>query len=329
MASHKSTSRPAFNDLPFDKKGPIGNAWGLWGPEDQLGTLNLLTDEIVARAARENILTGQRISLNWSMTGAKYPEFPRKSLEQKLINKAPLKHAHDDMWTFNSQCSSQWDGFRHYAYQKEQLYFMGRTAEEFAASPIPNGIQHVSRQGICGRGVLIDWYRWARAQSRVIDATTAHPIPFSELMEALRHQGMSPDDILQGDILIIRSGYIEQYESLAEEKAAELNEMYKTQKPSNIGVEPSRELLEFLWEKRIAAVCGDSRSFEVWPCTQLEWHLHEWLLAGWGMPIGELFELNGLSEACAEKKRWTTFLSTSPMNVEGGVASPPNAIAYL
>lgn len=187
----------------------------------------------------------------------------------------------------------------------------------------------VSRQGICGRGVLIDWYRWARAQSRVIDATTAHPIPFSELMEALRHQGMSPDDILQGDILIIRSGYIEQYESLAEEKAAELNEMYKTQKPSNICVEPSRELLEFLWEKRIAAVCGDSRSFEVWPCTQLEWHLHEWLLAGWGMPIGELFELNGLSEACAEKKRWTTFLSTSPMNVSPFLLSSFPSLLWL
>lgn len=24
-------------------------------------------------------------------------------------------------WTFNSQCSSQWDGFRHYAYQKEAV----------------------------------------------------------------------------------------------------------------------------------------------------------------------------------------------------------------
>lgn len=47
-------------------------------------------------------------------------------------------------WSFNSQCSSQWDGFRHYAYQKEALYYMGRTAEDFAASPVPNGIQRES-----------------------------------------------------------------------------------------------------------------------------------------------------------------------------------------
>lgn len=71
------------------------------------------------------------------MTGASYPKFARKLLDLHLINKAPLKHAHDDevwfqltrynyklmlfKWTFNSQCSSQWDGFRHYAYQKEAV----------------------------------------------------------------------------------------------------------------------------------------------------------------------------------------------------------------
>ena len=30
------------------------------------------------------------------MTGASNPKFARKNLELKLINKAPLKHAHDD-----------------------------------------------------------------------------------------------------------------------------------------------------------------------------------------------------------------------------------------
>lgn len=340
MATRAKIDRPSFDELPIDKSGPHGNAWGLWGPDDQLGTLNFLTDEVIARAAKETILDGHRVSLNWSMTGARYPKFARKNLEQKLINKAPLKHAHDDEWSFNSQCSSQWDGFRHYAYQKEELYFMGRTAEDFAASAEPNGIQRmyavstkkssslyseswtdnarvidVSRQGICGRGVVIDWYAWAQTQGKAVDGTTAYAIPFSEFVETLRYQGMSLEDVREGDILIVRTGYIEQYESLPEDKAAALHELYKTQKPENIGVEPSKEFLKFLWEKRVAAICGDARSFEVWPCTQLQWHLHEWLLAGWGMPIGELFDLQELSRLCAEKKRWTVFLSTSPMNV--------------
>jgi hypothetical protein len=33
---------------------------------------------------------------SWSMTGASNPKFARKNLELNLINKAPLKHAHDD-----------------------------------------------------------------------------------------------------------------------------------------------------------------------------------------------------------------------------------------
>ena len=56
---------PSFSDLPVDKNGPAGNAWGLWGRDDQLGTLNHLTDDVVAKAAKEEIRTGQRTSLKY------------------------------------------------------------------------------------------------------------------------------------------------------------------------------------------------------------------------------------------------------------------------
>jgi hypothetical protein len=62
-------------------------------------------------------------------------------------------------------------------------------------------------------------------------------------------------------------------------------------------------------------VAGDARSFEVWPCAELEWHLHEWLLAGWGMPIGELFDLEELARVCADLGRWSFFLTSAVMNV--------------
>ena len=59
---------PDLNSLPVDKKGPHGNAWGIWGPDDQLGSLNLLTPEIIALAAKENIITGERVSLKQVIT---------------------------------------------------------------------------------------------------------------------------------------------------------------------------------------------------------------------------------------------------------------------
>jgi hypothetical protein len=43
-------TRPTFDEL---KSEPYKNAWGLWGPKDQLGALNLLTPEVIQRAAQE------------------------------------------------------------------------------------------------------------------------------------------------------------------------------------------------------------------------------------------------------------------------------------
>lgn len=177
---------------------------------------------------------------------------------------------------------------------------------------------------------------------------TNQSVKWAELVQVLEYQNMSLDDFHPGDILLIRFGYIAQYEEMDVSKRDKLNELYKTQKPENIGIRPSEEFLKFLWDKKIAAVGGDSRSFEVWPCQELEWHLHEWLLAGWGMTIGELFDLEALSRISASLGRYTFFLSSSPMNVRyiipayplcdytltydkapGGVASPPNALAFF
>lgn len=144
---------------------------------------------------------------------------------------------------------------------------------------------------------------------------SAHGVSFSELLGVLKSQNLTERDIRPGDIIIIRFGYISQYEDLSDEKRARLDELYRKQKPENIGIEPSEKLLKFLWENKVAAVAGDTRSFEVWPCSQTQWHLHEWLLAGWGMPIGELFNLENLSRACEESNRYTFFFTSSPMNV--------------
>lgn len=47
----------------------------------------------------------------------------------------------------------------------------------------------------------------------------------------------------------------------------------------------------------------------------------------WGMPIGELFQLDALATACAADRRYEFFFTSAPFNKLGGVASPPNALA--
>ena len=97
----------------------------------------------------------------------------------------------------------------------------------------------------------------------------------------------------------------------------------------SLDVEATEEVLRWLWNEGFAAVAGDSVAWEVFPPSKPEPILHEYLLAGWGMPIGEMFDLEGLSEMCREEKRWTFFVTSAPFNMPGGVSSPPNCIALF
>ena len=105
---------------------------------------------------------------------------------------------------------------------------------------------------------------------------------------------------------------MECYGSLSSEVAADLATMYPC--PS-IGVEASENMLRWLWETEFCAVASDSPSFESWPCQDKRYWLHEWLLAGWGMPIGELFDLERLATECRKNQKWTFFFSSMPLNV--------------
>jgi hypothetical protein len=103
---------PPFSSLPLQKDGPRGNAWGLFGPGDELGMLNRLTPENTIAATKE-IVHGIRISTDWDLDQPRVPCFDRPAFIQKIDNKAP-RIVNDDILTLNTQSSSQWDGFRHF-----------------------------------------------------------------------------------------------------------------------------------------------------------------------------------------------------------------------
>lgn len=105
-------SVPDFDSLTLDPKGPVGNAWGLF-PRNDIGMLNLLTPENIRQAASEEIRTGVRISLDLALDRLNHPSYGRKPFTREMVNKAP-RIVNDDILMFNTQTSSQWDGFRHY-----------------------------------------------------------------------------------------------------------------------------------------------------------------------------------------------------------------------
>ena len=81
---------PKFSDLPLDKNGPHHNAWGLYGKDDQLGTLNRLSDSIVKAAAQSEIQTGTRINLDWPLDAqGDLAFFGRHAFHKEVYQKAP------------------------------------------------------------------------------------------------------------------------------------------------------------------------------------------------------------------------------------------------
>ena len=163
--------------------------------------------------------------------------------------------------------------------------------------------------GIIGRGVLLDYASWADANNIPIDHFTPTTITVSTLQEIAKFQGTT---LQEGDILFIRSGWTRAYTQLSDSQAQALADIPV---PPAIGLESSEETLRWLWETGFAAVAGDMPSMEAWPCQDKRFWLHEWLLAGWGMPIGELFDLEWLSEVCRGEGRWSFFFSSVPLKV--------------
>jgi hypothetical protein len=49
----------------------------------------------------------------------------------------------------------------------------------------------------------------------------------------------------------------------------------------------------------------------------------------WRPPIGEVWNLEELAGVCKKENRYGFFFPSAPLNIHGGVASLPNALAIL
>lgn len=328
----------AYDDLP-DKRRVWPGAPG--SREEGLGRLCLLTPDVVAAAAASCIRTGQRVALNWDLT----------KLDIANFNRAPTQHhimsllggaGFDDVYIFNPQQSSQWDGLRHfsspYPGSSQRLFYGGVTSSDIAdRSNTRIGMQHWAQEGIVGRGVLLDYVEYAKTHLPALQykALSDHAIPLSTLKDIARIQGVT---FQRGDILFVRIGLTQEWDN--EMNPADKLAYAQSTNPQHAGVEGTEEMLRWIWDTGFSAVAGDAVSFEVYPpqkaYTRADGQadvpglfMHEYLLPAWGLPVGELFDLEALSRMCAQHQRWTFFVTSSPLNMPGGVSSPPNCLAIF
>lgn len=304
----------------------------------QIGRINLLTPTRVAAAAKE-IKTGEIVNVNLPLTTPATPAFNREPFRLEL--KALVENiAYDDVYHMNTQSGTQWDGFRHISHIPTGSFY-NNTRGGDVIGPNANhkcSIHHWAEHGIAGRGVLLDYRSYANKKGINYDPYDYYPISFEELYQCGKDQGIDirpqaqGGDIKIGDILFVRSGWVEAYHTKGEEERAALalrpHVLGKKDGQRYAGVSQEPQVLDWLHDSYFAAVAGDAPTFEAWP-THEDYHLHEYILALWGMPLGEMLDLEKLAQKCRERNRWTFFFTSAPANCPGGVSSHVNGTAIL
>ena len=83
-AGDPSRSLPAYDELPVLEPLGLRHAWGVFGPDDQLGTINLLTPERVLDAARL-VRTGRTVTLTRPLDAFDPPFYGRERMRHTVF----------------------------------------------------------------------------------------------------------------------------------------------------------------------------------------------------------------------------------------------------
>jgi kynurenine formamidase len=317
---------PSYADLLAQKQGVPGSAWGLFGADDQVGTVNLLEAENVRHAA-SLVRRGATFSLDYELNAFAPPVSP---FRKRLQHFAVCRHEgliHDDYLNdFFPQSSSHIDGLRHHRH-KTHGFYNSVNDNEISADSRALGIQHVARKGIVGRGILVDVEKYLREQGRPIDHRTGHAIAVQDLDDAARAQGVQ---FQRGDVLLLHTGWARHFlnDQTDEERLKQIKDR------TFPGLEQSRETLAWIWDHHFAVVASDTVAVEVMPTVptspfadNVRQMMHPDLIAMLGVCLGELWKLDELAQDCANDGVYEVMVTCKPLNLVGGVGSPANALA--
>lgn len=314
---------PSYDQLPVKQGAPAGSAWGLFGDDDEYGTWNLATPAKAIEAAGL-VRKGATFPLNTPVDALQRGLFwfrgaPRRTM---FDCSGGLRVSYDEyIDNFCPQSSAQWDGHRHVAHPAIGFYNGVPHDRVLAPGSTALGIQNLARRGMVTRGVLLDVGRHLESQGTPIDYHSSQTIDVATLEACREAQGVQ---IRPGDMLIIRTGWLRWV--LAQTPAVQTELAEHLVVP---GLRACDEMVAWLWNQHVAAVAGDHIAVESWPPV-LEpgrGFMHMQLIVLFGMTLGEMWTLEPLADDCAADGVYEFMFTSAPLDVPGGVGSPPNALA--
>lgn len=316
---------PAFDDLPLGADGVV-SAWGLFGADDSIGRLNLITPETV-REAIQLVRRGMSFGLDAPIDEFDPPLDATRSPARHRVLKGGtdgVQDLDDVLDDYFPQISSQWDSLAHIAAQPN-VFYNNRSVDDILTEG-RNTIDHWTKRGVVTRAVLLDLPRARELVPDVIPDTTHGPVSISvEVLEAIRRATRM--EFSPGCALVIRTGFLEWYRGLDSRNRVALSANLAAP-----GLEHSENMARYLWDSGASAVVSDSFATEVWPPDESSsaspfGFLHRVLIGRLGFAIGELWDLEELARDCDLDGVHEFLLVSAPLHVRGGIGSPANAIA--
>ncbi|GLK51206.1 polyketide cyclase [Maricaulis virginensis] len=263
-----------------------------WGPDDELGRLNLMTDE--SRAAILGRIAGGRaydLSVEYfiGMPGwhaAGDPRYqiwmthtPRGTVVDDPMGVGEAQNGHvsytGSAISMYTHTGTHIDALNHFGV--DGRIWNGFSADEYLGD---RGWQVTGAETIppiVARGVMID----VAAALGVDRLEDGYRITRADLQQALERQGTP---LREGDVVLIRTGRMQDYETAAR----------YMHNPPGLGMDAARFLVE---EGGAMIVGADNLSLEAFPSEVPGNYvpLHTYLLARHGVPIMELVNLEGLA----------------------------------
>ena len=237
---------PLYKDLPVIEQTGYRHAWGVFGDGDELGTIARLTPERIARAAR-TVRRGAVFNLSLPLNEPDPPIVERrKPYRHEIVE--PERNSRDDkiddLW---NQASSQIDALSHMRYREFGFY---NGLEKAAVDGGALGIDRWADHGIVGRGLLLDMPRYFASRGEPFDPSRDTAWQPDVLEAALAAQGVEPEE---GDMLLLRTGWMAHYFSLSAEQRAALPQHLGPGRAGEPGTERGRG------ERRPSCGTRDSR----------------------------------------------------------------------
>lgn len=288
--------------------GELPSNWGRWGDDDELGTLNLITDEVRERAARE-VRTGRSVSLAVPIRPAPVfsgPFAPRTAevspVQQVMVYTGSPAIAHADvmMVTNHHILSTHLDALAHVV-QDGQVY-PGRSVDE---SVTMGGVQHGSTTafaaGIVTRGVLLDL---------AVDGPVPvdHAVTSRDLDDAEKRHGVR---IESGDALVARFGWV------------------ATRYRGNPSPGMSVDAVRWMHDRGVSVYAGDLADTHPPRQPGNPSAMHGVALPRMGMPLIDAVDADELAAVCAELGRHSFLFVAAPPRIHGMTGVPVNPVAVF